>query len=197
MVFSITFIILLLSYGFVLVVYRLTRNPLAMLSGSKLSAATVWYEFYLDIFRGQRQAFAFEFERMLKRYGPIVRINSHKIHVPDPNFFDTLYAGGTAIHGKYAPVAAIQGTPEVTFGTVDHKVCWRRRQAISGYFSKQSILKDQRIVDERIELLRDFFRESLVDSKEVNVRIPLLALGTDVLCAHTFGERASIDILRD
>jgi hypothetical protein len=41
------------------------------------------------------------------------------------------------------------------------------------------------------------FRKRLVDGKEVNIRIPLLALGTDVFCAHTLGERGSMDLLRD
>jgi hypothetical protein len=37
----------------------------------------------------------------------------------------------------------------------------------------------------------------LVDGREVNDRVPLLALGTDVFCGHTLGERGSMDLLRD
>jgi cytochrome P450 len=195
--FGITSTILLISYGLVLAVHRLTIHPLAKFPGPKLSAATGWYEFCLDISRGPRQTFAFEIERMHERYGQIVRVNPHEIQVSDPDFFDTLYAGGCAIRGKYAPAASVQGTPESIFGTVDLKIHRKRRQAISGYFSKQSILQDQHIVDDKIELLCDFFRERLVDGKEVNIRIPLLALGTDIFCAHMLGERGSMDLLRD
>jgi hypothetical protein len=152
-VFGITSMILLISYGLVLAVYRLTIPPLAKFHGPKLSAATGWYKFCLEIFRGPRQTFAFEIERMHERYSPIVRSNPHEIHVSDPDFFDTLYMGGSAIRGKYAPAAAVEGI----FGTVDHKIRQKRRQAISGYFSKQSMLKDQHIVDDKIELLCDFF----------------------------------------
>ncbi|KAF2871390.1 cytochrome P450 [Massariosphaeria phaeospora] len=194
---SITLFILLVSYGFLLAVYRLTIHPLARFPGPKLSAATGWYECYLDIFRGPGKTFAFEIERMHERYGPIVRINPHEIHVSDPDFFDTLYAGGSAVRGKYAPAAHVQGTPEGIFGTVDHNAHRRRRQAISSYFSKQSVLQDQKIVDDKIELLCDFFRQKLKEGKEVNIRVPLLAVGTDVFCAHTLGERGSMDLLRD
>jgi hypothetical protein len=152
-VFGITSMILLISYGLVLAVYRLTIPPRAKFHGPKLSAATGWYKFCLEIFRGPRQTFAFEIERMHERYSPIVRSSPHEIHVSDPDFFDTLYMGGSAIRGKYAPAAAVEGI----FGTVDHKIRQKRRQAISGYFSKQSMLKDQHIVDDKIELLCDFF----------------------------------------
>jgi hypothetical protein len=104
-VLIITLIVLSISYSLVLTVYRLTLHPLAQFPGPKLNAATGWYEFYLKKNRGPRQTFAFEIERMHQRYGPIVRINPHEIHVSDPDFFDTLYAGGSAIRGKYAPSA--------------------------------------------------------------------------------------------
>jgi hypothetical protein len=58
------------------------------------------------------------------------------------------------------------------------------------------VLQDQHIVDDKIELLCDFFHERLEDGKEVNIRIPLLALGTDMFCAHTLGARGSMDLLR-
>ncbi|KAF2733668.1 cytochrome P450 [Polyplosphaeria fusca] len=188
---------LLVAHGLVLAIYRLTLHPLARFPGPKLSAATGWYEFYLDIFRGPGQTFAFEIDRMHERYGPIVRINSHEIHVSDPNFFDTLYAGSSAVRNKYAPSAHVQGTPEGIFGTIDHGIHKKRRGAISQYFSKQSVLQDQKIVDAKIELLCDFFRERVEDGREVNIRVPLLAVGTDVFCAHTLGKRGEMDLLRD
>ncbi|KAF2121054.1 cytochrome P450 [Lophiotrema nucula] len=184
-------------YAIALTVYRLTLHPLARFPGPRLSAATGWYECYLDIFRGPGRTFAFEIERMHQRYGPIVRINPHEIHVSDPDFFDTLYAGGSAVRDKYPPAAHVQGTPEGIFGTIAHRVHRRRRAAISPYFSKQSVLQDWKIVDEKVELLCDFFKTKFKDGKEVNIRVPLLAIGTDVFCAHTLGPRGSMDLLKD
>lgn len=50
-----------------LVIYRLYFSPLAKFPGSKLAAATGWYEFYFDYrYNGK---YVFEIERMHKKYG--------------------------------------------------------------------------------------------------------------------------------
>ncbi len=58
-----------LVYGTALVVYRLTLHPLARFPGPKLTAATQWWEFYLDVVKGERGAFMYEVDRMHKKYG--------------------------------------------------------------------------------------------------------------------------------
>lgn len=61
---------LLLAWGIYcagLVIYRLYFHPLARFPGSKLAAATGWYEFYFQYWlEGQ---YIFETERMVKKYG--------------------------------------------------------------------------------------------------------------------------------
>ncbi|KAF2180108.1 cytochrome P450 [Zopfia rhizophila CBS 207.26] len=186
-----------LLYAIVLGIYRITLHPLARFPGSKLPAATGWYEFCFDIFRGPRNTFAFEIERMHERYGPIVRINPHEIHISDPNFFDTLYAGGNARRDKYPPAAHVQGTPQGIFGTIDHKTHRRRRAAISGYFSRQSVMQGQWLIKEKIDLLCEVFRSSLRSNQPINIRIPLLAFSTDTFCAHTLGPRGCMHLLKN
>lgn len=56
-----------LVYLLVLVVYRLYLSPLACFPGSKLAAATGWYEAYLDVFKGGQ--FIFQLEKWHQQYG--------------------------------------------------------------------------------------------------------------------------------
>ena len=50
-----------------LIVYRLFLSPIAKIPGSKLSAATGWYETYYDVYKGGK--FIFQIEKWHQQYG--------------------------------------------------------------------------------------------------------------------------------
>lgn len=54
-------------YSLGLVIYRLYFSPLANFPGSKLAAATGWYEFYFDYWKSGK--YIFEIERMHQVHG--------------------------------------------------------------------------------------------------------------------------------
>ena len=72
-----------------LIVHRLYFSPTAGFPGSKLAAATGWYEFYYDYWRNGK--YIFEIERMHKVYGPIIRVNPHELSIHDPDFYNEVY----------------------------------------------------------------------------------------------------------
>lgn len=184
-------------YTFGLGLYRLTLHPLANFPGPKLSAFTGWYEAYIDIFGGPRNTFAYEIQRMHGKYGPIVRINPHELHVSDHDFFDTLYAGGGSKRDKYPPSASVQGTPDGIFGTVGHDAHRRRRGAISSFFSKKSVANNESLIHIKMELLCDVFEAAMRKGEAINIRVPLLAYTTDFYCAHALGESGDMNLLKD
>lgn len=57
----------ILIYNAILIIYRLYFSPLAKFPGSKLAAATGWYEFYFDYWKNGK--YIFEIERMHQVYG--------------------------------------------------------------------------------------------------------------------------------
>lgn len=184
-------------YSLGLGLYRLTLHPLAKFPGPKLSAFTGWYEAFSDFFGGHDNTFAFKIQRMHEKYGPIVRINPNELHVSDPDFFDTLYAGGSSKRDKYPPSAGVQGTPDAVFGTVGHDAHRKRRSAISSFFSKKSVLSNETLIHTKVDLLCDIFEASMHKGEPINVRVPLLAYTTDFYCAHALGESGDMNLLKD
>jgi hypothetical protein len=51
-------------------VYRLFFSPVAKFPGPKLTALTLWYEFYYDVIKGGQ--FIFQIRRMHEKYGRVL-----------------------------------------------------------------------------------------------------------------------------
>lgn len=138
----------------------------------------------------------YEIDRMHDAYGPIVRINPEELHVRDSGWVGVLYTGPAhGLRDKYAPAAHMTGTPYGVFGTIDHEVHRKRRAAISPFFSKNTVNAAQPMIDRNMNLLSEKLRQSLADGGVVEMHKTYLAMTTDTLCDHTFGE--SLDLLKE
>ncbi|KAL8967514.1 MAG: hypothetical protein Q9183_002885 [Haloplaca sp. 2 TL-2023] len=183
-------------YSFILVVYRVLFHPLARFPGSKLTAATKWYEFWFDVVKSPGGQFAREIERMHQEHGPIVRINPAELHVKDSDWLGTLYSGATSgQRNKYGPAAHMTGTPDGIFGTISHDVHRKRRAALGPFFSRAAVNIAEEMIYERLEILNRYLRTKSATNSPVELRQTCLAFTTDALSRYTF-ERPS-DLLAD
>ena len=74
------------------------------------------------------------------------------------------------------------------FGTIDHEVHRKRRAAISPFFSKSAVTSAQPVIYRNLDLLTRSLRQSLANGGVAEMHKTYLAMTTDTLCDHTFGE---------
>ncbi|KAI0544741.1 cytochrome P450 [Xylaria curta] len=130
-----------------LVIYRLYFHPLAGFPGPKLAAATGWYEFYFQCWlEGQ---YIFETEKMVKKYGPIIRVNPEELFIHDPEFYNDLYVTeSTRRTNHYDNFAQGIGFDGCHLLTVDHDLHRARRKPLEPYFSKKGVSRLQSMLAE-------------------------------------------------
>ncbi|KAF7919254.1 hypothetical protein EAE99_008556 [Botrytis elliptica] len=167
-----------LVYQVTLVVYRLYFSPLAKFPGPKLAAASLWYEFYYDVWRDGK--FTFKIRELHKVYGPIIRISPHQLHVYDPAFYEELYSQHKVRH-KYAYFLDRFQLPGSAFGSVDHKLHRERRAALNKYLSKQTIKKLEPMLLDMLDKLCRRIEEFKEKGEKLDMRVVYQCFITDVI----------------
>ncbi|KAF4632094.1 hypothetical protein G7Y89_g6036 [Cudoniella acicularis] len=147
-----------LLYGIRLVIYRLYLSPLSKFPGSKLAAMGLWYEFYYEAI--QDGQYTFKIRDWHEKYGPIIRINPHELHISDPDFYSVVFSGA-ACRDKYEWYCA-------QFGTVSHDLHRLRRQALSPLFSKASITRLQPVMASLVEKFCARVQDFKISGQPVN-----------------------------
>lgn len=134
----------LLLYIPLLAYYRLYLHPIAKFPGPKLAAFTRYYEAYYDVFRGGQ--YTFKIAEMHRKYGPIIRISPHELHISDPAFYKQLYSHN-ARWDKYDWAVEAFGAPTATLHTVDFYQHKRRRAALNPFFSKANVIHKYHVIE--------------------------------------------------
>ncbi|PPJ51228.1 hypothetical protein CBER1_08065 [Cercospora berteroae] len=129
------------TYRVWVVVYNRYFSPLAKFPGPKLAAVSYLPELYYNLFAGEGGRFPFVVREWHDKYGPIIRINPHELHVRDASWFDTLY-------NNSRPAWKIKGfgirfqTQHTAGGTEDPALFRPRRAALNPFFSRRRIAQD-------------------------------------------------------
>ncbi|KAL1792259.1 hypothetical protein ACET3X_010010 [Alternaria dauci] len=186
-------VVLLFTYVIGNAIYQLYISPLSKFPGPKLAAVTLYYEIYYDVFRWGR--YWAEIKKMHEKYGPIVRISPHELHVSDPAFIETLYTR-SAPRDKYSFMTAQFGNPLTTFSTNDHYHHRIRRAAINPFFSKQRVMSLHDMIWTYVEKLCTRFEEYNDAKKPIPTGQAFSCLAADIIIKYSMGvEQRSLDDL--
>ncbi|KAI0110717.1 cytochrome P450 [Nemania sp. FL0031] len=170
-----------------LAVYRLFLHPLARFPGPKLAAVTRYVEAYYDLV--QNGQYTFKIAEMHEKYGPIIRISPHELHVNDPSFFETLYSRDGR-WDKYDWSYDAFGAELSTICALDHYVHRRRRAPLGTFLSKGNVSNKQDIVSRLVSKLcrrLDDFAESNHGAR-LKLSPAISSFTRDVATEFLFGE---------
>ncbi|CAG8158787.1 unnamed protein product [Penicillium olsonii] len=166
-------------------VYHLYFHPLSKFPGPKLAAATFLYEFYYDVLKGGM--YIWEVERMHQKYGPIVRINPRELHIKDPSYYEEIHAGSSRKRSKDAQYSIAFGAPNSLVGTVNHDHHRFRRNLLSNYFSKRSVMDLGPSIHEKVDKLINRFEKAYQSGSVFLLQLDFAALTADVITDYCYG----------
>lgn len=120
--------------------------------------------------------------------GPIVRINPYELHISDPDYYDTIYAGPTKHRDKWAWSYGLFGNTSSHFASIDHAHHRLRRAPLAPFFSKRSVLKLEPLIKASIEKLCGRLNDFRRTQEPVNLRYALNAMNLDIITDYAFGK---------
>ncbi|GAM37558.1 benzoate 4-monooxygenase cytochrome P450 [Talaromyces pinophilus] len=166
-------------------IYNIWFHPLAKFPGPKIAVIGPWYEAYYDIIKDGR--YLWQIEKMHEKYGPIVRVNAHELHIKDVTYYAEVYSGSTRKVNKDAGSTGAFGVPTATAATVDHDLHRARRGYITKYFAKRNMSTLEPIVQERLDRLCGRIDERLKTGEPLNLDACFSALTADVITRRFYG----------
>ncbi|KAI1292699.1 cytochrome P450 [Xylaria venustula] len=170
-----------------IIIYRLYLSPLAPFPGSKLAAATGWYEFYYDYWlNGQ---YIFEIERMHKKYGPIIRVTPDELSINDADFYNEIYVTEsrrrTNNYDIFCKGIDFDGSHLLT---TDHSLHRKRRKPLEPFFSRMGITRLQETLAEVALHLESRLRDYNGQGKVIRLDHALSAFSGDIIGRICLGD---------
>lgn len=138
-------------------------------------------ENYFILLPGERGRLKF------RSLGPIVRINPRQVHILDPEYFDEIYAPSSKRRDKDPTFTAQFGAPESIIATVSHEHHRMRRSVMNSFFSKRSVVQLEPIIQEKIDLLTERFKEAQQSGEVLRLEFAYAALTSDVISHYCYG----------
>ncbi|KAJ6030655.1 uncharacterized protein N7446_000282 [Penicillium canescens] len=161
--------------------YRLVLSPLAKFPGPRLAAATHLYETYFQIIKGG--TFTWHINDLHKQYGPVVRISPWEIHIKDPDYYNTVYAGPGKLRNK-DPLFSCIRYPKSIFSHKSYRP-WRR--LLGHFLEKGAILELEPVVKANTLSLCKHFAAAVKSNEALELYTAFHCYTSDTLSQHAFG----------
>ncbi|KAK5111794.1 hypothetical protein LTR62_004714 [Meristemomyces frigidus] len=164
------------------------RNPSTRIPGPKLAALTAWYATYYDCFHKGGGQYPFKIKQLHDKYGPIIRIAPHEVHVSDPEFLEKIYAtrNRNSIVGDGLMVDGSVGSAK-DFAT--HKM---RRDALNPFFCHKAVMELEPLLRSKASQLRGVLESYVVPNSVLNVSDLFFAYSNDILRTFSFGSEENL-----
>ncbi|KAK8046184.1 cytochrome P450 [Apiospora saccharicola] len=172
-------------YFTTLAFYRLFLHPLSRFPGPRLAAASRWYEAYYDVVKDGQ--YVFKIAELHKRYGPIIRISPHELHVNDAAFLDQLYRQD-GIWDKHAWSVDAFATCGATMLTPQHELHKARRQPLNPFFSKARVASRVDMIAGHLEKLCGRISAFVESGEQFNLGAAITAFTRDVAFDFILGK---------
>ncbi|KZP06239.1 cytochrome P450, partial [Athelia psychrophila] len=163
--------------------YRLLLHPLRSFPGEKLAALSEWHWCY------HAKDSSSYLPVLHQKYGPVVRIAPNSLHFSDYRAYHDIYSPGSKfIKDRHYYNSFNQ--EECSFGWSDPQLAKARKDVLSPLFSRRAILKLERVVQEKVDLL---FSQILVHSNgPVDLYYAFRSMTTDIITSYCFAECFSL-----
>ncbi|KAJ5286982.1 hypothetical protein N7478_002668 [Penicillium angulare] len=187
-------LLFLASYIVAIVLYRLFLSPLAKFPGPPLAASTRLYETYYQILKGG--TFTWHIDELHKKYGPVVRITPWEIHIKDPSYYYTVYAGPGKHRNKDSWFSFIS-VPHSIFSTNSHDLHRPRRKVLGQFFKRQAIVEFEPAIRATLESLCKHFSTAVESQEALELHAAFYSFTSDNLSRYAFGTRDAFKYLEE
>lgn len=176
---------LCLTWAVSVVIYRRFFHPLAKVPGPflmSISRLPIWRHAVVE--EGKTPM---KLEELHAKYGPIVRIAPNEVHLCDPDDYDIVYSGySQGFHKDRLFYCSLDA--DILFNTINNDQHKRRRAIMNPFFSRQSVLKLQDIVQAKGEKLVRRVRDSIERGEPCNLDAGMRAISVDVITEYAFNK---------
>jgi cytochrome P450 len=163
-----------------LILYRRYLHPLAGIPGPAIPSVTRLHYWWYNV-----HSFKF-IEACHAKYGPVVRIAPNEVHLSDPYNYEKLYSVGYKFNKDPAVYLGFRGP--TLFNATSSDVHREARMPLNPFFSRRSVLEQQGIVWDKVNLLCRRMREAGEKGAAFDMYCGLRAFATDILSEYAYGD---------